>query len=71
MKPSTETQRTFKMVACINPSIQKIAEGAIALLTDYHIIIPLVPQGLSTWAEGRSTKAGQISFVRKKEGEYI
>lgn len=65
MRPSTETQRTFKMVARINPSIRKTSERGIALPTDYHIIIPLVPQGLPTWAEVRSTKLRQKVPWRK------
>lgn len=56
VKPHTETESTFKVVARINPSVRKIPIRGIGLPTDYHIIIPLVLQGLPPWAEVRSTK---------------
>ena len=52
-------------VVRIKPSVQKILERGIVLPTDYHIIIPLVPQGLPTWAECRSTKERQKVPWRK------
>ncbi|KAI4167667.1 MAG: hypothetical protein LQ343_007021 [Gyalolechia ehrenbergii] len=69
VKPHTETQRTFKIIARINPGVQEASERGIGLPTDYHIIIPLVPQGLPTWAESRSTKTRQK--VPWKKGSVV
>lgn len=53
------------MVVRINASVKKIPERRIVLPTDYHIIIPLILQGLPTWAEDRSTKLRQKVPWRK------
>ncbi|KAI4264615.1 MAG: hypothetical protein L6R42_000277 [Xanthoria sp. 1 TBL-2021] len=71
VKPPTETESTFKVIARINPSVQKVPSRGIGLPTDYHIVIPLVSQGLPPWAVVRSTKARQKVPWKKGSVVYI
>ena len=45
--------------------------GTIILPHDYHIIIPLLPEGLPRWVEVRSTKMRQELRWRKGSVVYI
>ena len=59
------------MIARINPGVGKASERGIGLPTDYHIIIPLISQGLPTWAESRSTKERQEVPWKKGSVVYV
>lgn len=59
VKTPAETQSTFKMVEHINPTVQNHPIRRIRLPTDYHVLIPLVVQGLPPWIEVRSIKKHQ------------
>lgn len=55
VKPPAETQSTFKMVERVNPTLQNHPIRRIRLPTDYHVLIPLVIEGLPRWIEVQST----------------
>ena len=55
VKPPAETQSTFKMVERVNPTLQNHPIRRIRLPTDYHVLIPLVTEGLPRWIEVQST----------------
>lgn len=44
------------MVERVNPAVQDHPIRIIRLPTDYHLLIPLVTEGLPRWIEIRSTK---------------
>jgi len=57
VKSPPETEATFSLVMRIEP--QKSEQQLLRFIDlpgDYHIIIPLIPQGLPKWVEVRSTK---------------
>ena len=56
VKSRAETLRTYKEAVCINATARTTPEFRVRLPTDFHVVIPLVLQGLPTWAESRSTK---------------
>lgn len=64
-------ERTFKSVARINSGAGSVPLRRIRLPTDYHIIIPLVLQGLPRWAEVRSTKTRQELSWKRGSVVYI
>ena len=47
------------MVERINPTVQDHEFRRIRLPTDYHVLIPLVIEGLPPWIEVRSIKQRQ------------
>ncbi len=51
VKPPAETQSTFKMTERVNPTVQNHPIRRIRLPTDYHVLIPLVIEGLPPWIE--------------------
>ncbi len=51
VKSPAETQSTFKMIERINSTVQNHPIRRIRLPTDYHVLIPLVIEGLSPWIE--------------------
>lgn len=53
VKSPAETASTFKMIERVNPSAQKHPIRRIRLPTDYHILIPLIIEGLPSWIEVR------------------
>ncbi|KAL9127039.1 MAG: hypothetical protein Q9217_004003 [Psora testacea] len=55
VKSPAETQSTFKMVERVNPTVQNQPIRRIRLPTDYHVLVPLVTEGLPRWIEVRST----------------
>ena len=59
------------MVARINPNARGTSIRRIGLPTDYHIIIPLVPEGLPLWAEVRSIQKRYKVLWRKGSVVYI
>ena len=59
------------MIARINASALGVPVRRIGLPTDYHIVIPLIPEGLPPWAEVRSSQIRQKVLWKKGSVVYI
>ena len=53
VKSPAETESTFKIIERVNSSAQNHPIRLIRLPTDYHILIPLIIEGLPSWIDVR------------------
>lgn len=69
VKSPSKTEATMSLVMRIEPQNPGDKPRLIELPGDYHIIIPLVLQGLPKWVEVRSTK--KRTEIPWKKGSVI